>query len=99
MVVAVLIGLGCFATRGLTPPDGRLTSDSRQVTEINEVIDRYLIQYAPSRPSISIDRVTDYLNLGTVILFGFGVHASFSTYRRILVIPFMEFLLCPGRSH
>lgn len=71
VIVAVLIGLGCFATRGLTPPDGRPASDLRQVTEINEVIDRYLIEYAPPRPSISIDRVTDYLNLGTVILFGF----------------------------
>jgi hypothetical protein len=30
-----------------------------------------LIQHALPQPSISIDRVTDYLNLGTVILFGF----------------------------
>jgi hypothetical protein len=71
VIAAGMIGLGFFATRGLTPPDGRPASDLRQVTEINEAIDRYLIQYSPLHPTISIDRVTDYLNLGTVILFGF----------------------------
>lgn len=71
VIAAVVLGLSCFATRGLTPPDPRPASDLRRVTEINDVIDRYLIQYSPPRPTISIDRVTDYLNLGTVILFGF----------------------------
>lgn len=71
VIAAVLVGLGCFSTRGLTPPDGRPVPDLLRITEINEVIDRYLIQTPLAHPSISIDRVTDYLNLGTVILFGF----------------------------
>ena len=65
------MGLCCFAVRGLTPPDERPMADLRHVTEINEVIAQYLIEKPLANASISFDRVTDYMNWGTVILFGF----------------------------
>ena len=71
VVVAVMIGLGCFVVRGLTPPNNKSLSDLQRITEINEAIDRYVIQNSLTQPSISFDRVTDYLNLPSVRLFAF----------------------------
>jgi hypothetical protein len=80
VVAAMMIGLSCFAARGLTPPDNRPVSDLHRITEINEAIDQYVIQNSLEQPSISFDRVTDYLNLPSVRLFGF------ERYRRIIVL-------------
>jgi hypothetical protein len=71
VLIALAIGVSLFIHRGLTPPDRRPVSDLRRVTEINEAIDQYLLQASLLHPSISFDRVTDYINLGTIILFGY----------------------------
>ena len=42
-LITIAIGVSIFANRALTPPDTRPVSDLRRVTEVNEVIARYLI--------------------------------------------------------
>ena len=71
VAVVVLAGLGCFVVRGLTPPDPRPITELHRITEINEAIAQYLIENPLPHASISFDRVTDYMNLGTVQLIGF----------------------------
>lgn len=73
-VCIVAIGVGCFTERALRSPIDQSASDLRNITEINEIIDRYMIQTARPVPTISFDRVMDYLNWGTVVLFGFEQH-------------------------
>ena len=78
VVVAVTLGLGYFVVCGLAPPDDKSMADLHRITEINDAIDRYVIQNSLTNPGISFDRVTDYMNLPTVKLF------FFERYHRII---------------
>jgi hypothetical protein len=71
VVIVSLIGFGCFAARGLTAPDNRPPSELQKITAINDAIAHHLIAYRFVQPSISFDRVCDFMNWGTVVLFGF----------------------------
>ena len=71
VVIVSLIGFGCFAARGLAAPDNRPPLELEKITTINDTIAHYLIANRVVQPRISFDRVCDYVNWGTVVLFGF----------------------------
>jgi len=67
----VVLALAGFLWRGTANRHGLSRLDLGHITRLNDAVARYALESHGPSPSISFDRVADYLNLGTVRLFGY----------------------------
>jgi hypothetical protein len=70
-LVCVVIGSAMFLTNGTAPQHSLNRADLERINSINNAISNYIIDDAMPHPRISFDRVIEYLNAGTVQLFGY----------------------------
>ncbi len=95
-VLATIVGIVTFATRGLSSADVPPRADLDRIAAVNNVIARYAADNKLDRISMSVDRVVDYLSANSVRLFsieerhrtlrvdgllGHGAHGIFATSR------------------
>jgi hypothetical protein len=68
-VLLVLVALAVVAMRG--PPNQHYLprEDLSRITSINESIGRYVLERGLQKPTVSFDRVSEFLNWGTLQLF------------------------------
>ena len=77
-LLIVIVATGGFLKSGTAVQRTMPRLALERISSINETIARYIVDNDITLPSISIDRVTDYLNAGTIELYGF------ETLRRLI---------------
>ena len=104
-VGCVVVAMAMFLANGTSPRYDLSQSDLVRINNANKAIAGYIVDNALARPSISFDRVIEYLNAGTVQLygyegwrrfidmepkFGFGNSGIFATPREVAMKLFQE---------
>ena len=94
----VTVGLGMFLANGTGPQHWLGRADLERINGINDAVSDYIIANVMPRPSISFDRVIEYLNVATVQIagwerwgrfidvvpkFGYGEYGIFATPRDV----------------
>jgi hypothetical protein len=69
-LACAVVGLAMFLGNGTAPQHYLNRSDLGRINDLNNAIAGYILDNAISHPSISIDRVLEYLNAATVQLAG-----------------------------
>jgi hypothetical protein len=70
-LVLFLVGFSGFLGKNVADPNGMPRPDREQIVALNQAIVRYVDENGMVAPRVSVDRVTDYLNAGTLELYGF----------------------------
>jgi hypothetical protein len=65
-----LIGISSFVAHGAALAN-RPVSELRRINALNNAVAEFLIKSTRAQPRISFDRVSDFMNWGTIILFGY----------------------------
>jgi len=101
--VMVLLAMFAFAKRGLATRIDMPRADLERIDQINAAIGHYVLENGLRQPRVSIDRVEDFLNVGTLRLsiyehqhrlvdfdplFGHGIYGIFATPREVVLSLF-----------
>jgi hypothetical protein len=83
-LLIVIVAIGGFLKSGTAAQRTMPRLALEKISSINETIARYIVDNDITSPSISIDRVADYLNAGTIELYGFETLRRFINLKPLL---------------
>jgi hypothetical protein len=76
-VGCVVVAMAIFLANGTASQHNLSRSDLVRVNNVNKAIASYIIDHAIANPSISFDRIDEYLNAGTIQVYGYEVWRRF----------------------